>query len=142
MTTLVGTLTWSGLLPSECSMSTTLTCSTLGRTDHRAGRRLVVKRILFPIHIPPKACEIHEWGRADAKRTLRRYFDPSLPSAEVKPTNISKASSLGLYSLTLGEHRSTACAHGSDNGIPITSFPHRCWTIYTTVGIACLYSSH
>ncbi|WWC66177.1 uncharacterized protein I206_100078 [Kwoniella pini CBS 10737] len=67
MTTLVGTLAWSGLLPLP------LAILIFGR-----DLGLSISAFYFRFISLPKP------------RTLKRYFDVSIPSAEVKPTQISK----------------------------------------------------
>ncbi|KAK4687667.1 cardiolipin synthase (CMP-forming), partial [Tremellales sp. Uapishka_1] len=67
MTTLVATLAWSGLLPIP------LAILIFGRDVALSLSAFYFRYISLP---PP--------------RTLKRYFDPSMPSAEVKPTQISK----------------------------------------------------
>ncbi|KAK8866126.1 CDP-diacylglycerol-glycerol-3-phosphate 3-phosphatidyltransferase [Kwoniella newhampshirensis] len=71
MTTLVGTLAWSGLLPIP------LAVIIFGR-----DLALSISAFYFRFVSLPKP------------RTLKRYFDPSMPSAEVKPTQISKINTL------------------------------------------------
>ncbi|WWD17667.1 hypothetical protein CI109_102108 [Kwoniella shandongensis] len=71
MTTLVGTLAWSGLLPIP------LAIVIFGR-----DLALSISAFYFRFVSLPKP------------RTLKRYFDPSMPSAEVKPTQISKINTL------------------------------------------------
>ncbi|KAI9638209.1 CDP-alcohol phosphatidyltransferase-domain-containing protein, partial [Dioszegia hungarica] len=67
MTTLVGTLTWTGLLPIPLAVLI-------------IGRDVALSLSAF----------YFRYASLPKPRTLRRYFDPSLPSAEVKPTQISK----------------------------------------------------
>lgn len=67
MTTLVGTLAWSGQLPVP------LAVLIFGRDFALSMSAFYFRFISLP-----------------KPRTLKRYFDPSMPSAEVKPTQISK----------------------------------------------------
>ncbi|EIW69801.1 hypothetical protein TREMEDRAFT_17798, partial [Tremella mesenterica DSM 1558] len=67
MTTLVGTLAWAGRLPLPLALLI------FGR-----DLSLSISAFYFRFISLPKP------------RTLQRYFDPSIPSAEVKPTQISK----------------------------------------------------
>lgn len=67
MTTLVGTLAWVGLLPVP------LAVLIFGRDVALSISAFYFRFISLP-----------------TPRTLTRYFDPSIPSAEVKPTQISK----------------------------------------------------
>ncbi|WVW82550.1 hypothetical protein I302_104561 [Kwoniella bestiolae CBS 10118] len=67
MTTLVGTLAWSGLLPLP------LAILIFGRDFGLSLSAFYFRFISLP-----------------KPRTLKRYFDVSIPSAEVKPTQISK----------------------------------------------------
>ncbi|WRT64370.1 uncharacterized protein IL334_001302 [Kwoniella shivajii] len=67
MTTLVGTLAWSGLLPLP------LAILIFGRDFGLSMSAFYFRFISLP-----------------KPRTLKRYFDVSIPSAEVKPTQISK----------------------------------------------------
>ncbi|CAD6575355.1 MAG: hypothetical protein TREMPRED_001362, partial [Tremellales sp. Tagirdzhanova-0007] len=78
MTTLVVTLAWSGLLPFP------LAVLILGRDVALSISAFYFRYISLP-----------------QPRTLRRYFDPSIPSAEVKPTQISKVNTL-LQLLLMG----------------------------------------
>ncbi|WVF70245.1 hypothetical protein IAT40_005034 [Kwoniella sp. CBS 6097] len=78
MTTLVGTLAWSGLLPLP------LAILIFGR-----DLGLSISAFYFRFISLPKP------------RTLKRYFDPSIPSAEVKPTQISKVNT-ALQLLLMG----------------------------------------
>ncbi|ORY23358.1 CDP-alcohol phosphatidyltransferase-domain-containing protein [Naematelia encephala] len=71
MTTLVGSLTWAGMLPLPLAILI-------------FGRDVALSLWAFSIRyksLPPP-------------RTLSRYFDPTIPSAEVQPTQISKINTL------------------------------------------------
>ncbi|WVQ82474.1 CDP-diacylglycerol-glycerol-3-phosphate 3-phosphatidyltransferase [Cryptococcus sp. DSM 104549] len=78
MTTLVVTLAWSGLLPVP------LAVLIFGRDFALSMSAFYFRYISLP-----------------KPRTLKRYFDPSMPSAEVKPTQISKINTL-LQLLLMG----------------------------------------
>lgn len=55
--------------------------------------------------------DLHLHSEADYQRTPKRYFDMSMPSAEVKPTQISKVGHLHDI-LTPGQHCAATGTHG------------------------------
>jgi hypothetical protein len=65
---------------------------------------------------------------------MKRYWDPSLPSAEVKPTQISKVRDRLIFTDCIGEHRSAAGAYGRDHGSAFDTLSHGDRTIGLTVG--------
>jgi cardiolipin synthase len=99
MTTLVITLAWAGLLPGPLPLHylslaeltiVPLAALILGRDVALSLSAFYFRFISLPP--PVSATTINYLTRSDGQRTLSRYFNPSIPSAEVKPTQISKVS--------------------------------------------------
>lgn len=93
MTTLVVCLTYQGLVPRKSCMSHTTDRASAARDPHLWKRLCALNvGILPPVHLAPSSCELPDLRLTHTQRTLKRYFDVSMPSAEVKPTQISKVS--------------------------------------------------
>ncbi|OCF37692.1 cardiolipin synthase [Kwoniella heveanensis BCC8398] len=104
MTTLVGTLAWSGLLPLP------LAILIFGRDFGLSMSAFYFRFISLP-----------------KPRTLKRYFDPSIPSAEVKPTQISKINT-ALQLLLMGL-TTVSPLIGSSISVPLQALQ---WTVAGT----------
>ncbi|WVR06079.1 hypothetical protein IAU60_003107 [Kwoniella sp. DSM 27419] len=114
MTTLVGTLAWSGLLPLP------LAVLIFGRDF-----ALSISAFYFRFISLPKP------------RTLKRYFDVSIPSAEVKPTQISKintALQLLLMGLTTVSPLIGSSVAGLLTGLQWTVAGTTIWSGFSYIG--------
>lgn len=109
--------------------------STTGCPDSGKRRGAIDLGFLLSVHLTPSSCTylclVLSRARADhslMQRTLRRYFDPSIPSAEVKPTQISKVSHAPnstnvTESLPPDQYRSSTPPHGPHNRLPAPYYP-------------------
>lgn len=101
VTTLVVCLTYKGLLPRTSALMADaldwIRAHYSAPCHHHLRARLcaVDVGLLPPLPVAPPTSESLFFtsassAPANAQRTLKRYFDPTMPSAEVKPTQISK----------------------------------------------------
>jgi cardiolipin synthase len=85
------------------------------------------------------------WLNTRSKKTFDRYWDFSLPSAEVKPTFVSKVWLLQmsvkrrLKNRSIGQYRFATVTDGRDDRLSYTDHRHCTSTPGTTVGQPSLF---
>lgn len=101
VTTLVVTLTMKGLIPRTRVILITFVCvlttsRSASRRDHNGTRRPAqFLGVLHSLYLPPSTCALiislyRHFLTENCQKTFARYWDFSIPSAEVHPTQISK----------------------------------------------------
>lgn len=75
------------------------------------------------ISLPPPVSHSRPEPVLTLQRTLKRYFDPSMPSAEVKPTQISKVSLVLCYQLIQINTALQLLLMGVTTVSPLVQFP-------------------
>lgn len=129
MTTLVVTLAWKGLLPSESDwdylVETAADCNFPPSGSHPVPLAILILGRDVALSL---SAFYYRYISLPAPKTFARYWDFSIPSAEVRPTQISKYNTF-LQLVLMGATTISPLVTGMDISIPLQTLQ---WTVAGT----------